>query len=135
MFYAHTAVKFMRFGSLILSSKYANKIVEYCTGNKLTDDTYFNDFFYNDVARIVLATAPLIMYESTGDVKILSIATAIDVLTTVRSDMKCGDAISVANDFSTKKATNENLRLQNSNLQGVVVEQQNLSSQQSHEHK
>ncbi|XGA07923.1 MAG: hypothetical protein U0X86_000051 [Wolbachia endosymbiont of Xenopsylla cheopis] len=135
MFYAHTAVKFMRFGSLIASKHWANKIVKYCTGNELTNDTYFNDFFYNNVARMVLAIAPLIVYESTGDVKILSIATAVDVLTTVRSDMKCGDTISMANDFSTKKATNENLSLQNSNLQGVVVEQQNLSSQQSHEHK
>ncbi|GHM58082.1 MAG: hypothetical protein sL5_02330 [Candidatus Mesenet longicola] len=131
MFYAHTAVKFMRFGSLIASKHWANKIVKYCTSNELTDDTYFNDFFYNNVARMVLAVAPLIVYESTGDVKILSIATAIDVLTTVRSDMKCGDTISMANDFSTKKATNENLRLQNSELQKVVVEQQNPSSQRS----
>ncbi|WP_339045865.1 hypothetical protein [Candidatus Mesenet endosymbiont of Agriotes lineatus] len=137
MFYAHTAVKLMRFGSLVLSSKYANKIVKYSTGNELTNDTYFNDFFYNNAARMVLAIAPLIVYESTGDVKILSIATAIDVLTTVRSDMKCGDAISMANDFSTKKATNEKLKLrgpQNSKLQGVVVESHN-SSQRVNERK
>lgn len=128
IFYAHAAVKFMRFGSLVASKHWANKVIKYITGNELNDNLSFQDFFCNDIARMVLAVAPLIVYESTSDVKILSIATAVDVLTTVRSDMKCGNAIAIANDFSTRKSINKRLKLrdlQSSKLKNVVVENQN----------
>ncbi len=103
MFYCATAVKFMRFGSLVASKYHANQITEYFTGNKLTNNIYFQDFFYNDAARMIAAVVPLIMFESTDRVTVLSIATAIDVLTTVRSDEKSGKAMSMSSKSNTRK--------------------------------
>ncbi len=102
-FYSATAVKLMRLGSLIASSWCFGKITEYFIGNKLTNNIYFQDFLYNDAARMVMAVVPLVMFESTNDIKILSIATAVDVLTTVRSDMNSGKAISMVGKLSTEK--------------------------------
>ncbi|WCR58511.1 hypothetical protein [Wolbachia endosymbiont of Ctenocephalides felis wCfeJ] len=107
VFYFATIVKFMRLGSLLASKYFGNKITEYLTGNKLDNNKYFQDFFYNDTARMAAAVIPLIMFESTGDVKILSIATAIDVLTTVRSDISSGKALSKLNQVSIEKLTAE----------------------------
>lgn len=44
-----------------------------------------------------MAIIPLIMFESIKDLKFLSLATLIDVLTTATSDLNVGKAISNAN--------------------------------------
>ncbi|AAL03599.1 hypothetical protein [Rickettsia conorii] len=64
---------------------------------------FFQKFYYNDTARLILAIVPLIMFESIKDLKFLSLATLIDVLTTVISDFNVGKAISSAGKNIAKK--------------------------------
>lgn len=129
VFYSATAVKFMRLGSLIASRWYADKITEYFTGNKLVNNIYFQDFFDNDAARMVMAVVPLVMFESTNDIKILSIATAVDVLTTVRSDMNSGKAVSMVGKLSTEKLTTKLQCAQEIDNQEASTSQQQLYAQ------
>ncbi|MFA1688150.1 hypothetical protein ABVF33_01105 [Candidatus Rickettsia barbariae] len=64
---------------------------------------FFQKFYYNDTARLTLAIVPLIMFESIKDLKFLSFATFIDVLTTVISDFNVGKAMSSAGKNIAKK--------------------------------
>ncbi|AFE53683.1 hypothetical protein [Rickettsia prowazekii] len=106
MFYASTSVKFMRLASLLVSTYYGNKLIENITGEKLAHDMFFQKFYYNDAARLTVAIVPLIMFESIKDLKLLSLATLIDVLTTAISDLNVGNAISSAGkNIAEKTAT------------------------------
>ena len=51
MFYASTSVKLMRLASLLVSTYCGNKVIENITGEKLTNDVFFQKFYYNDAAR------------------------------------------------------------------------------------
>ncbi|USD86502.1 hypothetical protein [Rickettsia rickettsii] len=67
---------------------------------------FLQKFYYNDAARLTVAIVPLIMFESIKDLKFLSLATLIDVLTTVISDFNVGKAISSAGkNIAEKTAT------------------------------
>ncbi|WP_231284217.1 MULTISPECIES: hypothetical protein [spotted fever group] len=67
---------------------------------------FLQKFYYNDAARLTVAIVPLIMFESIKDLKFLSLATLIDVLTTVISDFNVGKAISsVGKNIAEKTAT------------------------------
>lgn len=106
MFYASTSVKLMRLASLLVSTYCGNKVIENITGEKLTNDVFFQKFYYNDAARLTVAIVPLIMFESIKDLKFLSLATLIDVLTTAISDLNVGKAISSAGkNIAEKTAT------------------------------
>ena len=106
MFYASTSVKFMRLASLLVSTYYGNKVIENITSKKLINDVFFQKFYYNDAARLTVAIVPLIMFESIKDLKFLSLATLIDVLTTAISDFNVGKAISSAGkNIAEKTAT------------------------------
>lgn len=106
MFYASTSIKLMRLASLLVSTYCGNKVIENITGEKLTNDVFFQKFYYNDAARLTVAIVPLIMFESIKDLKFLSLATLIDVLTTAISDLNVGKAISSAGkNIAEKTAT------------------------------
>ena len=105
MFYASTSVKFMRLASLLVSIYCGNKIIENITSEKLTNDVFCQKFYYNDAARLTVAIVPLIMFESIKDLKFLSLATLIDVLTTAISDLNVGKAISSAGKNIAEKTT------------------------------
>ncbi|KJV79440.1 MULTISPECIES: hypothetical protein [spotted fever group] len=62
-------------------------------------------FYYNDAARLTVAIVPLIMFESIKDLKFLSLATLIDVLTTAISDLNVGKAMSSAQNIAEKTTT------------------------------
>ncbi|MCC8417531.1 MAG: hypothetical protein LN588_03340 [Rickettsia endosymbiont of Bryobia graminum] len=94
MFYASTSVKFMCLASLLVSKYCGNKVLEGITGKNLTNDLFFQKFYYNDAARLTVAIVPLIMFESIKDLKFLSLATLLDILTTTISDLNIGKAIS-----------------------------------------
>ncbi|WP_016917390.1 hypothetical protein [Rickettsia honei] len=91
---------------LLVSTYYGNKVIENIT-NKTSNDVFFQKFYYyNDAARLTVAIVPLIMFESIKDLKFLSFATLIDVLTTVISDFNVGKAISsVGKNIAEKTAT------------------------------
>ncbi|MCX4080240.1 hypothetical protein N7280_06615 [Rickettsia rhipicephali] len=105
MFYASTSVKFIRLASLLVSTYCGNKVIENITSAKLTNDVFFQKFYYNDVARLTVAIVPLIMFESIKDLKFLSLATLIVVLTTAISDLNVGKAISSAKNIAEKTTT------------------------------
>ncbi len=105
MFYASTSVKFMHLASLLVLIYCGNKVIENITSKKLTNDVFFQKFYYNDVARLTVAIVPLIMFESIKDLKFLSLATLIDVLTTAISDLNVGKAISSAGKNIAEKIT------------------------------
>lgn len=96
MFYASVSIKFARLASLLVSSYYGNKITQDVTGEELSNNIFFQNFYYNDAARLNMAIIPLIMFESIKDLKFLILATLIDVLTTATSDLNVGKAISNA---------------------------------------
>ena len=105
MFYASTSVKFIRLASLLVSTYCGNKVIENITSAKLTNDVFFQKFYYNDAARLTVAIVPLIMFESIKDLKFLSLATLIVVLTTAISDLNVGKAISSAKNIAEKTTT------------------------------
>lgn len=105
MFYASTSIKLMRLCSLLISTYCGNKVIENVTQENLTHDILFQNFYYNDAARLTMAIIPLIMFESIKDLKFLSIATLIDVLTTAKSDLKVGVAISSAGKIVIEKTS------------------------------
>ncbi|ABV75323.1 hypothetical protein A1C_05420 [Rickettsia akari str. Hartford] len=75
-------------------------------GEKLTNDVFFQKFYYHDAARLTVAIVPLIMFGSIKDLNFLSLATLIDVFTTAISDLNVGNAISsVGKNIAEKTAT------------------------------
>nr|WP_227779735.1 hypothetical protein [Rickettsia sp. Tenjiku01] len=91
---------------ILVSTYYGNKVIENITNKTLTNDVFFQKCYYNDAARLTVAIVPLIMFESIKDLKFLSLATLIDVLTTVILDFNVGKAISSAGkNIAEKTAT------------------------------
>lgn len=103
VWYLRTVAKFMRLGSLVTSKWYANKMIHEMTGEQLLDDILFQNFYYNDAARLIAAIIPLIIFESTKDIRVLTMATVLDVLSTVKSDTQAGEAISTVNKVNTEE--------------------------------
>ncbi|BDU59720.1 hypothetical protein FLA4_01300 [Candidatus Rickettsia kotlanii] len=67
---------------------------------------FFQKFYYNDTARLNVVIVPLILFESIKDLKFLSLATLIDVLTTAISDFNVGKAIiSAGKNIAERTAT------------------------------
>lgn len=106
MFYASISIKFMRLASLLVSSYCGDKITKDIIGEKLSENIFFQDFYYNDGARLTMAIIPLIMFESIKDLKFLSLATLIDVLTTAISDLNVARAIDNAGKIIAEKTVN-----------------------------
>lgn len=86
----------LHLASLLVSTYYGNKVIENITSKKLTNDVFLQKCYYNDAARLTVAIVPLIMFESIKDLKFLSLATLIEILTTAISDFNVGKAISSA---------------------------------------
>ncbi|MGI4752100.1 MAG: hypothetical protein ACRYE8_00005, partial [Janthinobacterium lividum] len=63
MFYASVSIKFARLASLLVSSYYGNKITQDVTGEELSNNIFFQNFYYNDAARLNMAIIPLIMFD------------------------------------------------------------------------
>lgn len=103
VFYCSTSVKLTRLGSLLLSTWYGSKLTKIITEEKLDNDLCFQKLYYNDVARLISAMLPLIMFESIKNLKFLSLATLLDVLTTTISDLSVSKAISRFIDFNTQE--------------------------------
>ncbi|WP_017208631.1 hypothetical protein [Rickettsia australis] len=59
MFYVSTSVKLMRLASLLVSTYCGNKVIENITGEKLTNDVFFQKFYYHDAARLTVAGSTL----------------------------------------------------------------------------